>query len=80
MTALHSTGGSALTQMLARMRQVITAAISVASVPNTTSYTVAPMGLKRLLIRQPSVSPGTAWENSTGSSVMASEIRNCTAP
>ena len=53
-------------------------ASSVASVPNTQSTT--PSGLARFEMRQPTASPGMAAGVKAGSTVKASEKRNCTAP
>ena len=58
-------------------RRVISAAISVASVPNSMSHGLM---LYRLLKKQPTVTAHTASGVSTGSSVSASLRRTCTGP
>ena len=55
-----------------------TAPISVARLPNTTSRAAAPP--RRLEIRQPKNTPGTAAGVKYGRTHRASEIRNWTGP
>ena len=60
-------------------RYVPTAPMSVASVPRTISYT--PNGEKKKLVKkQPIVSPGIASGKIIGSRTRISDMRNCTGP
>ena len=60
------------------IKYVITAAIRVAMVPKTISYTVPPQIM--FAIKQPIVTPGTADRVKMGSTHKASDILICIAP
>ena len=75
---LKIVGMAAAISGFSHRRRTATAASSVAMEPSTTSYHTPPPS--RLPSRQPMNRPGTASAVSTGSSISASAMRNCTAP